>query len=332
MIHKTALILLLAVSLFTGQTPIATVGGAPVVEADLGPAFQSQMLQLRNQEYQIRSQALEEAINQKLLQLEAKKRGIPPEKLIDQEADSKVAAVPDEEVEAFYKERSARIGRPLEEVKSDIQKGLKQMKIQGARAEYYKTLRAQYPVTVHLKAPRTDVDVDPQRIRGDESAPVTIVEFSDFQCPFCQRVQTTLMEILNKYKGKVRLAYRDFPLDQIHPDARRAAEASRCAGEQGKFWEYHDALFTDIKKLSAKDLAAHATTVGLDVKKLEACVESGKYKQPVQDDIDAAGASGVEGAPAFFINGVFINGAQPFAAFQKVIEDELAAQKQTAAR
>jgi protein-disulfide isomerase len=313
------------------QPPMATVGGKPVYEADLGSGLQSQLLALRNQEYQLKSQALEQAVNKKLLDLEAQTRGMAPQKLLEQEADSKVGAVSDAEVEGFYKAQSARIGRPLEEVKSEINKGLRQMKVQQAREEYYSKLRARYPVTVHLQPPRTEVAVDPARIRGDVSAPITIVEFSDFQCPFCQRVQATLRELLAKYKGKVRLAYRDFPLEQIHPDARKAAEASRCAAEQNKFWEYHDALFTDPRKLSQRDLTAHAMAVGLDVKKLDACVAAGKHKQAVQRDIEAALESGVEGAPAFFINGIFLNGAQPFSAFAKIIDSELAELERRAA-
>ena len=325
-------VLLSWIGVLYAQAPMATVGGSPVFEADFGPNFRSQMIALRNQEFQLKSQALDEAINQKLLELEAKARNLPPEKLIDSEVDSKLPDVSDSEIESFYKARQAQIGRPLEEVKPEIRKVLKQMKVQSAREDYYKKLRERYPVAVHLSAPRIEVEVDAQRIRGDVAAPVTIVEFSDFQCPFCQRVQATLLEILEKYKGKVRIAYRDFPLEQIHPDARRAAETSRCAGEQGKFWEFHDVLYKDPRKLSAADLKAHAAGVGLDTAKLEACVASDKYKASVQRDIDAALSSGVDGAPAFFINGVFLNGAQPFTAFAKVIDDQLAGQKRAAAK
>ncbi|MCW5978234.1 MAG: DsbA family protein [Bryobacteraceae bacterium] len=327
--HRSCFALLLCAAglLSAADAPLATVGGSPLYESDLGSGLQSRLLSLKNQEYQLKSEALENAINDKLAELEAKSRGLTREKLLQQEVDSKAGEVSEAEVRAFYESQSARIGRPFEDVKEDIWKGLQQLKMQSARGEYYKKLRARYPVTVNLRPPKTEVGVDPQRIRGDASAPVTIVEFSDFQCPFCQRVQATLREILDKYKGKVRLAYRDFPLEQIHPDARNAAETSRCAAEQGKFWEFHDALFTNTRKLSRNDLAAHATTVGLDTKKLDACVASGKYKQSVQQDIDAALESGVDGAPAFFINGVFLNGAQPFSAFEKIIEDELAGQK-----
>ena len=156
-------------------------------------------------------------------------------------------------------------------------------------------------------------------------APVTIVEFSDFQCPYCQVAQATLKAVLEKYKDKVRLGYRDLPLRQIHSQAQQAAEASRCAGEQGKFWEYHDLLFGDQGSLDRNGLIAKAAKLQLDAKQFDSCISSEKFKAQVQQDSQEGMRSGVSGTPGFFINGIFMSGAQPEATFEKAIEEQLAA-------
>jgi len=306
---------------------VATVNGQPIYEKDLAPAIEGQMRQLRRQEHALKMNALEDLINRRLIEQEAAAHGSSPEKLLAEEVDSKVAPPADAEIEALYNAQKDRIGRPLEEVKPQIRQFLQEMRIEQARRDYYSNLRRKAKIEILLTPPKVDVAVDPARLRGDPKAPVTIVEFSDFQCPFCQRVQATLREILAKYQGQVRLAYRDLPLEQIHPRARRAAEASRCAADQGKFWEYHDALFADIRRLSDDDLKARASSLGLNVESFDACLDSGKHREAVDQDIKAAAAAGVEGAPAFFINGAILEGAQPVAAFVELIESELAALK-----
>jgi protein-disulfide isomerase len=154
-----------------------------------------------------------------------------------------------------------------------------------------------------------------------------IVEFSEFQCPFCQKVQPTIKNLISKYGGQVSLAFRDFPLRQMHPHAQMAAEASRCASEQGKFWEYHDLLFADGAKLDIASLKEYAHRLGLKDPQFNSCLESGKFKARIEEDLQEAVRAGLSGTPAFFINGIFVNGAQPPSVFEKVIEAELAAKK-----
>jgi protein-disulfide isomerase len=137
-------------------------------------------------------------------------------------------------------------------------------------------------------------------------------------------VQATLKQLLERYPGKVKLVYRDFPLDSLHPLARRASEAARCANDQRKFWEYHDAVFSHFPQASPEDLKTYADEVGLDVAKFESCLSDGVHKAAVQRDIDEGTRLGVTGTPAFFINGRLLSGAQPLEAFVKVIEEELA--------
>jgi protein-disulfide isomerase len=152
---------------------------------------------------------------------------------------------------------------------------------------------------------------------------VEVIEFSDFQCPFCMRANPTVEQVLKTYGDKIKFVYRHYPLPN-HPNARPAAEASACAEVQGKFWEYHDRLFANPTKLSDPDLKAQAAALGLDTAKFNACVDNHQQKPGVDADMAAGEAVGVTGTPAFFINGRSIEGAQPFESFKRVIDEELA--------
>jgi protein-disulfide isomerase len=302
--------------------PVAIVGGQPISERDLLDALGPQLMQLRNQEYEAKSKVLESLVRHKIVEVEAKKRNISPEKLIEREVDSKVADPTDVEIEAYFIGQN-REGARLEDVKEQYRNTLKQFKLVKARQAYADSLRAKMEVAVLMRPPSIDVAFDPARVKGDPKAPVTIVEFSDYQCPFCKKTESVLHGLLDKYNGRVKLAYMDFPLREIHPRAESAAEASRCAGEQGKFWEFHDSLFADAAKLDDPDLIARARTLGLQEKPFRACLASGKFKRSVDADREAGIKAGVVGTPGFFINGVFLSGAQSQAEFERMIDTQL---------
>ena len=253
----------------------------------------------------------------------AKKKGLTTEKLLAQEVDSKVPDPSDAEIEGYYWGRKERISRPLADMKSQLRDALKQVKAQQARQDYLKTLRADSNVLVLLSAPRVEVGYDPARVRGNPKAPVMIVEFSDYQCPYCHQAELTINEVLAKYGDKVSLAYRDFPLTAIHSQAEIAAEGSRCALEQGRFWEYHDQLFT-ASNLDKDALIEYARKVKLDDNQFGACLTSGKYKAEIDKDLQEGRKAGVSGTPGFFINGIVLSGSQPEDAFTRVIDEELA--------
>lgn len=167
---------------------------------------------------------------------------------------------------------------------------------------------------------------DDDAVRGTLNATITIVEFSDFQCPFCEKAYPTIKKVLETYAGKVKLVYRDFPLSSAHPFAQKAAEASECAEEQGKYWEYHDRLFEAQQEWAEKGISQfkiYAEELKLDAQKFSSCLDSGKYAEEVLKDLSDGQKLGVTGTPTFFINGKMVVGAQPFEAFQKVIEEEL---------
>jgi len=203
---------------------------------------------------------------------------------------------------------------------------LRNIEIQQAREEYEDSLRVKADVSVLLQPPTVKLSYDEARVKGGANAPVTIVESADFQCPYCKKSEATLNALLSKYAGRVKLAFLDFPLTEIHSQAEEAAEAARCAGEQAKFWEYHDSLFGDPSKLDEASLVARAQNLHLDEAAFRACLLSGKFKPDVQANRDVGTKVGVTGTPAYFINGVFLNGALPQGELEKIIDTELVAQ------
>jgi len=273
----------------------------------------------------LKKKALENLIDQKLLEAEAKKKGVSTDKFLEQEVDAKVADPTDAELNAVYLMQKDQFNRPFNDMKPQLQQTLKRAKIQQAHQDFYAQLRKQSQVAVLLQPPKVEVSYDPARIRGNPKAPVMIVEFSDFQCPYCQAVEPTLKSLLAKHEGQVAFAFRDMPLKQIHPQAEGAAEAARCAGEQGKFWEYHDLLFANPAKLDHNGLVEKAGSLKLDDKQFESCLTSEKYRAQIQADALDGARAGVNGTPGFFVNGTYLDGNLPEASFEKAIQDALSA-------
>jgi len=173
--------------------------------------------------------------------------------------------------------------------------------------------------------PRIQVNADDDPMKGSKNAPVTIIEFSDFQCPFCAKFFTQTLPLIEENyikTGKVNLVYRDFPLN-FHENAQKSAEAAECADEQGKFWEYHDKIFENQNALDATSLKQYAKDIGLDTGKFDDCLDSGKMVSEIQKDFRDGSSYGVSGTPAFFVNGISVVGAQPYSVFEQIIEQEL---------
>ena len=309
--------------------PLAEVNGHPITAEEIDKSIAGQLAKLQEQMYNLRQQRLEAAIRDRLLAQEAARRGISVQRLFDAEVTSKVSLVTEEEVERFYQANKSRIppGSDEAEIRDQIRNRLQGQKVAAQRDAFVQSLRRSGKVVVNLEAPpvtRVAVSTDGAPTRGGANAPVTIVEFSDFHCPFCKRVLPTLKEIEARYGDKVKLVFRDLPLDQLHPGARRAHEAARCAHEQGKFWAYHDVLFERAPRSSPDDLKQFAREVGLDLPRFESCTASARTKELVQKDVEEATGIGINGTPAFVINGEVLSGAQPLENFVRVIDRELA--------
>lgn len=317
------------------STPIAVVNGTPISIEAVDSAVGQNLAKLQEQIYDLRKTKLDGLIDEQLIVAEAKKRGVTTQALLQTEVTAKLAPVSDEEVAIFYGANQARLQKDLSAWRGEIRTFLTQQRAAERRAAFAKELRAQGKVEVFLQAPpvfRSEISTGDAFTKGTATAPVTIVEFSDFHCPFCKRVQPVVSDVMKKYGDKVRLVYKDFPLDNLHPQARAAAEAARCAGEQGKFWEFHDKVYAGDANAAASVMTQYATEVGIaDVARFDACVSSRKYQARVQQDVAEGAKLGIQGTPGFFINGRLLSGAQPLDAFAKVIDAELE-QAQTARR
>jgi protein-disulfide isomerase len=332
--HKSLFLLLVGLSLWpvwscrpsTHSEKIADVDGTAVTRAEVEQTAGKSISSLREQLYRLERQKLDEYIGAMLLTREAKNRGVSASTLLEQEVNGKVAPVTEAEIEDFYNRNKDRLRVGLDKVHDQIRDYLREQRLESRKNEFFKTLRSKAKVTTYLKSPpifRADVAVNGAPFKGTERAPVTIVKFEDFQCPYCKTAQPTYQELLKRYSGKVRLVHKDLPLDAIHPQARQAAEAARCAGEQGKFWEYHDTLYANSPKASVEELKAYAKEVGINAASFEQCFTSGKYKGLVQKDLSEGAQLGLTGTPTFFINGREMSGAQPVEAFAAVIDEEL---------
>ncbi len=309
---------------------LAEVNGQSILDSDLQKYAGREIAAQRENLYKLEKQKLDEYITAFLLTQEAKKRGVSVETLLNQEVNSKILSVDDDEIAAFYKLDKARIALDLDKAREPIRAYLRSQKIEAQKALFFKSLRAKAKIVTYLEPPpvfRAELSIAGEPFKGPEKARVTIVKFEDFQCPFCKQVQPTFKELLTRYNGKVRLVHKDFPLESIHPQARQAAEAARCAYEQGKFWEYHDTLYANSPKASADDLKSYAQQIGLNVDSFDRCFASRKYKAVVQQDLNQGIQLGLTGTPTFFFNGREISGNQPLTAFEAIIDQELASAK-----
>lgn len=300
---------------------VASGHGLRVTMDELDEAVRNDLFQRETQGgnpailYDLRAQTLDGLIRGHVLEQEAASQNVSVDELLAQTPE-----VTADEVSAFYQENEARMqGASLEDVEEQIRRFLGQRK----QEDRVSALIQSAQIDVQLERPRFQVDpVGPSL--GPSDAPVTIVEFSDFQCPFCSRAVPIVKNLVKANPETVRVVYRHLPLETIHPRARDASIASGCAEDQGKFWEYHDALFENPGRFSDEDLARVAGEVGLDDAAYAACFEARTPEARVNADIEAARVAGVTSTPAFLVNGILMKGAQPVEAFQQVIDSELA--------
>jgi protein-disulfide isomerase len=301
---------------------VATVGDTPISRDALEKHVKPKLVEVENQRYEVLSEGLDELISEQLLEKESKARGVTTEQLVATEITAKVVEPTDAEIQKVYDDNKAQLqGQTLDQVKPRIVEFLKQQKGAERQEAFLTELKGKYKTSVALKPPKVEVSTAGRPARGPDAAPVTIIEFSDYECPFCKRAEPTVKKVLDTYGDKVRLVYRHYPLE-FHATARPAAEASACAAAQGKFWEYHDKLFAsaDLSDATLKKLAGE---VGLDQAKFDECFAKKQFKADIDKDVADASSVGVTGTPAFFINGRMISGAQPFEKFKEIIDDEL---------
>jgi len=303
----------------------ADVNGMAITTADIDAKLGQNLAQLQEQIYAMRKKELESLIDQKLIEIEATKRGITMAALLEAEITSGVPPATTADAEKFFKENKDLKG-DFKTLETQIKNYLTALKVQARQKEYTKFLRMGAKIDVVLPRPpifRSEVNLEGAPVRGEANAPVTIVEFSDFHCPFCRRVQPVLDELRTRYGSKIKLVYRDYPLDSLHPQARSAAEAARCAMDQNKFWEFHDRQFK-VDDTSPAALNKIAKESGLNMTEFDSCRSSNKYKTLIQASTLEGVALGLSATPTFFINGRMLMGSQPFESFASIIDEELA--------
>jgi protein-disulfide isomerase len=303
------------------NTILARVGDHPVTQAEVDTKVAQQL-------YDLRKQALDDIIDQYLLQQAAKKAGVTATDYVNQQVRAISRRVTSDEAEHFYEDHKAQLdartgSHSFSQIGPRLIAALQRQRDEDAQQQLIRKLRAESHISVILEAPHMSVASAGHPSTGATSAPVTIIEFSDFQCPFCRAAESSLKQVRQKYGDQVRLVYMDFPLG-FHPHAMDAARAGRCAADQGKFWQFHDALFLDQKKLDPDGLKQTATRIGLDRDKFNACFSSDGHNAGIRQDMAQGTALGVTGTPTFFINGRELVGAQPPPKFDEVIDQELA--------
>ncbi|MBI4411692.1 MAG: thioredoxin domain-containing protein [Deltaproteobacteria bacterium] len=302
---------------------LAMLNGEAITDAEVSERMKNQLRKVESQIYDIKKEGLDLIIEEKLVSMEAKKKGMSADELIKAEVERKVEEPTEAEISAFYSMFKKRFkDAPLDKVRNKLVDQIKSTKRQTAYNEFVESLSKNAKLEVLMERPRAEVSVDDDPSKGDAKAPVTLVEFSDFQCPFCKRARETVSKVLETYGNKVHYVFRDYPLS-FHKQAKKAAEAAECAGDQKKYWEYNAILWEKQGQQEIDKLKGYAKELGLNEKKFAECLDSDKYAEEVDKDLNDGIAAGVSGTPAYFVNGMLISGAQPFERFKELIDEEL---------
>lgn len=318
-----AVILLSAGNAFTqtDTTVVAEVNGVKLTVADLEQEESAKLLQAHNQYYQAEKKALEDLIEKQLLQQKAKHEGLSVDQLVDRDIKSHVQDPSEDQMKVYYE--GLETDQPYDAVRGKILEKIHQLRMDKARAAYVKVLRAQSNVIVELASPSANVNLEDAYSLGSKHAVVTLVEFADYECPYCQKVASDLRKLQDEFGDKLTFVFKDFPLP-MHSHSQKAAEAARCAGKQGKFWEYHDELFRS-KQLDVDRLKEDALALHLDRSQFGKCLDSGEESADVQRDREEGVKLGLSGTPSFFVNGHFYSGALDYAALHQIVEQQMEA-------
>lgn len=314
---------------------LATINGQPVLEADVQKAAAADIEAAEKKRMVAEAtfvrdsqaaleRALERIAEEKLVALETAKRGVSETQFFQAEIEDKVEPVKDEEIASFYETNKARIPATLDQAREQIRLFVMNQKKAAMYAALVERLKKDYKYESKLEPLRNNVATEGFPTRGPATAPVTLVEFSDFECPFCGTLFPTLLRIERTYGDKIRIVFRQFPIAELHPNAPKAAEASLCANEQQKFWELHDAMFSDQQNLSVASLKTKAADLKLDMTRFNSCLDTGKFVDAVKKDLLDGSKAGVSGTPGIFLNGRYLSGARPYEELQQIIDEELA--------
>ncbi len=315
-----------AVEASPNEDTVATIDGVAITRTALEATVKDQLDALERQRQQLLEDAVGPLVEQRLLEGEAKRKGLTAEELVRSEVEAKVTPATEAEIDQWFFENQTRIRGSKEQVAPQIRTFLEQQRAQQLRTELVAELRSEHDVVILLEPLRVELALEGATLKGPAEAPVTIVEFSDFQCPACQGFNPTIGQIQKAYGDKVQIAFRQYPLRSIHPQAQKAAEASLCARDQGKFWELHDVMFSNQAALQVEQLKASAGALGVDADEFARCLDSGRHEKAIQDDIERGDKAGVSGTPSVYVNGrpIGLGRVPSFPQLAAAIDDELA--------
>jgi len=301
------------------STVVANVGGKTLTMTDLQQKEGGKLLQAEYQYYLNQRKALEELIDDQLLANEARQHNMSVDQLLSTVVYKDVKDPTEDQLEVYYEGLDTQ--EPYEAVRADVLQHIRELRRTKARVAYVENLRKQASINVLLMPPSVDLNLAKAYTRGSQEAPVVFVEFADYECPYCQKVNPQIQELKKEYGDKVALVFKDFPLP-MHHTAEKAAEAARCAGEQGKFWEYHDVLFYS-RQLDVDSLKEHARVLKLDGDKFDACLDNGTEAAAVKKDLEEGKSLGLTGTPSFFVNGHFFSGVIDYGTLKDMVNQQL---------
>jgi protein-disulfide isomerase len=305
---------------------IAEVGGQKLTFGDLQQQLGGKLLQARYQYYMNQRKALDQLIDDKLLEIEARNRHISVDELLNTVVYKDVKDPTEDQMQVYYEGTEST--ESYDAMRGQILDHIRELRRDKARANFVKELRNDARVQVLLEPPLIDVNLKNAYEKGPKTSPVTLVEFADYECPYCQKITPELQKLEKEYAGRLAVVYKDFPLP-IHHTSQKAAEAARCAGEQSKFWEYHDVLFYS-KQLQISDLKADARVLRLDGDRFDKCLDEGAEAANVKKDLEEAHQLGLTGTPSFFVNGHFFSGAADYSVLKEMVDMQLALSSHTA--
>ncbi len=310
-----------------GKEVLARVDGESVTMADVdslvGDRLAVMELEYRQNRYNLVELALQRSIRDRVLEKEAAARGLTREEFVAQLTQGRVEVTEEEVVNFYRRNMGAFGGRRLEDMYDQIVEYLEERGYEEALDEAMTELSEAHEVVILLEPVRVEIDNEGSPAIGPRNAPVTLTEFSDFECPYCGRFFDTLNQLKSEYGDQLRIVFRQYPLE-THPNAFKAAEASLCADEQDMFWPLHDLLFQEQDSLGVEAIKEKAGRLGLDAVAFAACLDSGKHAERIERDMREADRLGLNGTPFVFINGVQVpGGAAPYDVIATMIDQEL---------
>ena len=303
-----------------GDAVLVEIDGTKLTLADLENRRPGSLFQARNTFYTAQQKAVQDLVDDYLLERQARKEGLTVAKLLEAHVNAAIGKDPSDEALRVYYD-GVDTTESYEAVRDKILDAIRQRRLSKAKEAYLKSLRSQASINVLLAPPRAQVSLKDTPVRGNPNAPVVLLEYADYECPYCQQIQPMLVKLEADFKGKIAFAFKDAPLP-MHANAQKAAESSHCAGEQGRYWEYHDLLFAK-NDFQLPKLKEYAEFLKLDGVAFSKCLDSGARGELVKSQLAEAQALGIPGTPAFFVNNRFITGAVSYDSLRQVIEEEL---------